>query len=156
MTQKHPAYFCKEPCSADASQLCGATEQVCKTEPLPNGTCIPPVGGWKKKDYQTSDAIRAQLAAFSAEPQWRHMRLPSTLSEEDRGTARRLASQMGLGVLQTPERNGVEVELSVSKKAGAGGGSCNIRRRSIRADATKTGALNPLCRAARQAWARMG
>ena len=24
----HPAYFCKQPCSADASQLCGASAQV--------------------------------------------------------------------------------------------------------------------------------
>ena len=26
----HPAYFCKDACSADVSQLCGASEQVCR------------------------------------------------------------------------------------------------------------------------------
>ena len=42
----HPAYFCNQPCSADASQLCGASAQVCATEvlQLPEG-CDPNVPG---------------------------------------------------------------------------------------------------------------
>ena len=35
----HPAYFCKQPCSAEASQLCGASAQVCAKELMPNGNC---------------------------------------------------------------------------------------------------------------------
>jgi hypothetical protein len=42
----HPAYFCNQPCSADASQVCGASTQVCATEvlQLPDG-CDPNVPG---------------------------------------------------------------------------------------------------------------
>ena len=37
----HPAYFCKQPCSAEPSQLCGASTQVCAKELMPNNNCPP-------------------------------------------------------------------------------------------------------------------